>query len=193
LSEVVHGESRLVLALAFAMSYHGDQVREGTKIPYLSHLLGVCALVLEDGGDEDQAVAALLHDVVEDTPASVQDVRATFGNRVAAMVAGCTDSTEEPRRPWRERKERYLRHLSEASPDVLRVSVADKLYNARTILVDRRGVGDAIYDRFTGGKDGVHWYYRQLVDAYDHAPGFESRWIAELRLVVAELTGGRNR
>ena len=178
----------LVSALAFAVHQHGDQVRESTTIPYISHLMGVAALVMEDGGDQEQTVAALLHDVVEDTPATVDDVRARFGDRVAAIVEGCTDSALVPKPPWRERKERYLQHLADAGDDVLRVSISDKLYNARTILVDRREFGDVLYERFRGGKVGVHWYYQQLVNVYDCASGFESRWKPELRRAVDELT-----
>ena len=133
-------------------------------------------------------MAALLHDVVEDTAATVDDIRVRFGDRVAAIVEGCTDSTQVPKPPWRERKEQYLQHLAEAGDDVLRVSISDKLYNARSILVDRREFGDALYERFRGGKAGVHRYYQQLVNVYDRASGFESRWKPELRRVVDELT-----
>jgi (p)ppGpp synthase/HD superfamily hydrolase len=127
------GELILERALSFALVAHGDQRRKGTKIPYVSHLMAVASLVLEDGGAFRDGAAALLHDVVEDTPATVQDLRAPFGDYMARIVEGCSDAVAEPKPPWRERKEAYLATLSSAPPEILRVSVADKLHNARPI------------------------------------------------------------
>ncbi len=134
-------------ALSFAARLHEQQKRKGTDIPYVSHLLAVAAIVLEDGGDEDEAVAALLHDAVEDQggKATLQVIRKRFGDRVAGIVAGYTDSDETPKPPWRERKEKYIAHLRHAPHEVLRVSVADKLHNARAILRDLRKHGERLW------------------------------------------------
>jgi (p)ppGpp synthase/HD superfamily hydrolase len=174
-------------ALQYATRLHARQTRKGTSIPYVSHLMSVCALVLEDGGDEDQAVAALLHDAVEDQGGApvLEDIRRRFGDRVAAIVDGCTDADTVPKPPWRQRKERYLAHLRHASPDVLRVSAADKLHNARAILTDLRRHGDVVWSRFTADRDNVLWYYRSLVSAYKEAGG--SALARDLERVVAEI------
>ncbi len=178
---------RFVDALEFARAAHGDQVRKGTRIPYLSHLLGVASLVLDAGGVEDLAIAGLLHDTVEDTNITVEDVAEAFGERVAAIVAACSDTQERPKPPWRERKERYLAHLDspETSTDVLLVSVADKLHNARAILADYRAVGNDLWNRFNVGRDGQLWYYRSLVEVFRlRRPGAMAD---ELERVVDEL------
>ncbi len=161
-------------ALVFAVRKHRTQVRKGSEVPYAGHLLGVCSLVIEDGGSEDEAIAALLHDVVEDQGGELvlEEVRAQFDEQVAAIVLACSDTTVDPKPPWRERKEAYLAHLTAASLSTLRVSLADKLYNARAILRDRREVGDAVWDRFNTGRDGQLWYYGALADAFvDLRPG----------------------
>ena len=136
--------TRFVEAVAFAIKAHGDQRRKGGDIPYVAHLLGVSSLVLEAGGDEAMAIAGLLHDTLEDTDTTVDEVEAAFGPRVATIVEACTDAHEQPKPPWRERKERYLSHLRSADTptDALVVSRADKLHNARAILMDFREVGD---------------------------------------------------
>jgi GTP pyrophosphokinase len=174
-------------ALAYAARLHACQVRKGTRIPYVAHLLSVSALVLEDGGDEDQAIAALLHDAVEDQGGrpQLQQIRRRFGERVAAIVEGCTDADEIPKPPWRARKEAYLAHLRTADPAVRRVSVADKLHNARAILADYRLVGDALWERFSGGRYGVLWYYRALADI--HLDVTAGPLADELGRVVAEM------
>ena len=138
--------TRFVEALAFAIEAHGDQRRKGGEIPYVAHLLGASSLVLEAGGDEDMAIAGLLHDTIEDTDTTAGEIEARFGPRVAAIVEACTDSHEQPKPPWRERKERYLAHLRSAQTptEVLVVSRADKLHNARAILMDYRDVGDEL-------------------------------------------------
>ena len=125
-------------ALDFAVRAHGDQVRKGTTIPYVSHLLGVAGLVLEGGGDEDLAIAGLLHDVLEDTSATAVQVEKAFGPRVAAVVEACSDTQAKPKPPALERKKHYLEHLKDADADTLLVSLSDKLHNVRTLLLDFR-------------------------------------------------------
>ena len=151
-------------ALAYASRLHRDQRRKGTDIPYISHLMSVAALVLEHGGDEDQAIAALLHDAVEDQGGEpiLEEIRLRYGDGVAKIVADCSDAWEEPKPPWRERKEAYLAKLPEKDAASLLVSLADKTHNARAILNDLRQIGDDIWDRFNGGKDGTIWYYEAL-------------------------------
>jgi (p)ppGpp synthase/HD superfamily hydrolase len=159
---------RFQKALKMAFYLHQLDVRKGTDIPYVSHLLAVASLVLEDGGDEDEAISALLHDAVEDHGGlpRLELIQTEFGNRVADIVKACSDSdTEDPSRkpPWRDRKEAYLLRLSqETSPGVLRVSAADKLHNARCILVDYRRCGDSLWNRFNAPKAAQAWYYLGL-------------------------------
>lgn len=161
-------KSRFDRALRYASDVHRTQIREGSNVPYVAHLLGVAALVLEEGGDEDQAIAALLHDAVEDQGGRrrLADIRRRFGKRVARIVEACSDSDTIPKPPWRERKERYLARIRHEPADVRRVSLADKLYNARSILTDYRRVREKIWKRFTGRKAGTLWYYRELVKAF---------------------------
>jgi (p)ppGpp synthase/HD superfamily hydrolase len=166
--------ARFADAVAFAMTAHGDQTRKGTDVPYLSHLLAVASLVLEAGGDEDMAIAGLLHDTIEDTAVTSADIESRFGSRVASIVEGCTDTDETPKPPWRPRKERYLAHLrSPATPaEVLVVSRADKLHNARTMLVDYRALGDGFWSRFNAGVEDQRWYLSSLVDIFtERLPG----------------------
>lgn len=179
--------SRFEQALVFALRLHARQVRKGTRIPYVSHLLAVASLVLEDGGDEDEAVAALLHDAVEDQGgrATLEDIRRIFGQRVAGIVAACSDTDAQPKPPWRERKERYLEHLRHAPPEVRRVSAADKVHNARSILRDVRADGEAIWDRFSARKDGTLWYYRSLAVVFAETGG--GYLVDELRRVVDDI------
>ena len=179
--------SRFEGAVILATRLHANQVRKGTRIPYIAHLLAVTALVLEDGGDEDQAIAALLHDAVEDQGGieTLDEIREHFGVRVARIVEGCSDSIESPKPPWRERKVNYMRHLREANIDILRVSLADKLHNACSILRDLQQNGDVIWDRFKGGKDGTLWYYRSLVAIF-HENDF-SPMVAELKRVFKRI------
>jgi (p)ppGpp synthase/HD superfamily hydrolase len=151
--------TRFEAALTYAAHLHRDQTRKGTDIPYVGHLLGVASLVIEDGGSEDEAIAGLLHDAVEDQGGAprLEDIRTRFGEGVAAIVAGCTDAHTIPKLPWRQRKEAYLAHLREATADVLRVSAADNLYNARAILEDYRALGEALWPRFSEGRDEILW------------------------------------
>ena len=132
---------RFVKALAFATERHGEQRRKGTEVPYVSHLLGTCALVLEAGGDEDEAIAALLHDTLEDQVATFDEVADVFGERVAGIVRECSDSEEDPKPSWKERKAAYLEALPHHSRSAILVSNADKLHNLRTIVADYRQIG----------------------------------------------------
>ena len=162
---------RLDRAFTYAREHHANDIRKGTAIPYLSHLLGVCSLVLDMEGSEDEAIAALLHDVIEDgggVDAEVR-IRADFGDDVARIVRACSDTDEEPKPPWRPRKEAYVAAIAHKQPDELRVSLADKLHNARAILLDYRTEGDVLWERFSAGRNEQLWYYRAL------ASGLEAR------------------
>lgn len=155
-------------ALTYARTHHANDVRKGTQIPYLSHLLAVSSLVLDMEGSEDEAIAALLHDVVEDGggPEALAVIRADFGEDVARIVDACSDTDEEPKPPWRARKEAYLAEIPHKRPDELRVSLADKLHNSRAILLDLRTVGDELWTRFSAPVDQQLWYYGSLADAF---------------------------
>ena len=183
--------NRFQEALLYATQLHALQVRKGSGVPYVAHLLGVASLVLEYGGNEDQAIAALLHDAIEDQGgASTRDeIFRRFGETVTAIVEGCTDTDQTPKPPWRERKEAYLAHLPQASAAVRLVSAADKLYNARSILQDYRTQGDEVWQRFKGGKDGSLWYYRSLVETFQNieSPPNLQALIAEFARVVEQL------
>lgn len=159
-------------ALAFAARLHSGQPRKGTAIPYVSHLMAVAALVLEDGGDEEETIAALLHDSIEDQgwkyPGGSEALRAAiarkFGARVTEIVEACTDADTKDKPLWRERKERHLAHLQLASASVLRITCADKLHNVQTVLTDYRAIGEDLWARFNGGREGTLWYYRQVAN-----------------------------
>ena len=174
-------------ALDYAARLHGDQSRKGTRVPYITHLLAVAAIVGENGGTEDEVVAALLHDAPEDRrgEARLRDIRLRFGHAVAEIVAGCTDTYEDPKPPWRERKERHLAHLAGASDSVRLVSAADKLHNARSVLSDYRAVGDVLWDRFNGGREGTLWFYRAVVDTLRVEQNDPT--VEEIGRVVSEL------
>jgi (p)ppGpp synthase/HD superfamily hydrolase len=178
---------RFLRAFVFAAEKHAGQTRKASTIPYIAHLMGVASLVLEFGGDEDMAIAALLHDVVEDCGGKpmLKEVRRRFGSRVAKIVEGCTDSDTDPKPPWRERKETYIRHLKTADAETRLVSAADKLNNVRSILSDHREVGESVWSRFQGGRDGTLWYYRALLDEF--LRGKPNRLIRELELAIREL------
>jgi (p)ppGpp synthase/HD superfamily hydrolase len=179
--------SRFTDALIFATNLHSKQVRRGSNVPYISHLLGVCSLVIEYGGNEDEAIAALLHDAIEDQGGAKirEEIRTLFGDLVTSIVDGCTDSDVTPKPPWKERKLAYLEHLKTASPSVKLVSAADKLYNANSIIKDYRLIGDKLWSRFHGQKDGTLWYYRSLADTF--LIGEITPLITELNRVVSEL------
>jgi (p)ppGpp synthase/HD superfamily hydrolase len=174
-------------ALVYAAQLHNWQLRKGTNIPYIAHLLAVTAIVLENGGDEEMAIAALLHDAVEDQGGrkTLDEIRRRYGDRVAKLVEGCTDSITYPKPPWQARKQAYLEHLRQAPADVRLISLADKLHNARSILFDLRQDGDAIWERFNGGKSGSLWYYRSLLDVFKELePG---ALVDEFERVVNEI------
>jgi (p)ppGpp synthase/HD superfamily hydrolase len=172
-------------ALPYAARLHRDQVRKGTSTPYIAHLLAVASIVGENGGTEDEVVAALLHDAPEDQggEARLREIQAQYGDRVAEIVDGCTDTYATPKPPWRERKERYLAHLASASGSVRLVSSADKLHNARTVLSDYRLLGEDLWTRFNGGREGTLWYYRAVVDTLRG----DGPIVDELDRVVTEL------
>ena len=174
-------------ALVLAHQLHVKQKRKGTSIPYVGHLLAVASLVIENGGTEDEAIAALLHDAIEDAGGDRirRVIREQFGENVLAIVEGCTDTDETPRPPWRKRKEDYISHVRHATPSVRLVSMADKVHNARSILQDYRTYGDDVWRRFNGGKDGSLWYYRSLVEAFREAG--TSPLLKELDRVVSTL------
>jgi (p)ppGpp synthase/HD superfamily hydrolase len=180
-------------ALVFAAQVHAGDVRKGTGVPYIAHPLAVCALVLLDGGNEDEAVAALLHDTLEDHPdlAPAEVIAGRFGAGVLRIVQECSDTGDDytggPKAPWDRRKRDYLDHLSHASPGALRVSLADKVDNAHAILNDYREVGDELWKRFNAGKDGQLWYFGKLVKRFRKA-GAKGFLYEELRRTVAELT-----
>ncbi|MBM3143906.1 MAG: HD domain-containing protein [Chloroflexi bacterium] len=179
--------SRFEGALIYASRLHARQTRKKTDTPYIAHLLGVTALVLESGGSEDEAIAALLHDAVEDQGGrkTLQEIRQRFGNKAADIVAGCTDTFVFPKPPWRGRKEAYIAHLHGASPEIRRVSLADKLHNARSILRDLRMDGEIIWEKFNGGKEGTLWYYRSLLDTFKKLD--DNFLVGELERVVLEI------
>jgi GTP pyrophosphokinase len=158
-------------AFLWAHELHGSQGRKGTSRPYIGHLMSVCSIVLSYGGDEEQAIAALLHDAAEDCGGHkiLAEINTRLGPRVAAIVEGCTDTFDSPKPAWRMRKESYIAHVVHATPDVLLVSAADKLSNVREITQDYRIVGEEVWDRFSGGREGTLWYYRALVSAFQQA------------------------
>lgn len=157
---------RLPAALAMAAELHAAQSRKGSRVPYVAHLLAVTSLVLEHGGDEDEAIAAALHDAVEDQggAATRAEILRRFGERVTAIVDGCTDTDQTPKPPWQQRKEAYLAALETADRSVLLVSAADKVHNLQSIVSDYRQLGEALWDRFSGGRSGTLWYFRTVTD-----------------------------
>ncbi|MGL5079852.1 MAG: HD domain-containing protein [Microcoleaceae cyanobacterium] len=179
--------ARFTEALNYAVQLHGNQERKGSGVPYVAHLLGVASLALEYGATEDEAIAALLHDAIEDQGglATRDEIFRRFGAEVTQIVEGCTDTDTVPKPPWRERKEAYIAHIATASEAVRLVSAADKLYNAIAILRDYRQVGEALWARFTAEKTGTLWYYRSLVGAFQQAGS--NPIVEELDRVVSEL------
>jgi GTP pyrophosphokinase len=176
-------------ALGYAMELHGTQVRKGTTIPYLAHLLAVASLVIEHGSTEDEAIAALLHDAIEDQGGAPtrEEIRRRFGDPVVAIVDGCTDAEVVPKPPWRQRKEAYIAHLQQAPPAVQLVSIADKLHNARAILADYRTLGETLWARFNGGREGTLWYYRTLLQVFREVGTAPAAFIDELDRVLGQL------
>ncbi len=179
--------ARFTSALAYAAQLHGTQARKGGDVPYVSHLLAVAGLVIEHGANEDEVIAALLHDAIEDQGGAPtrEAIRARFGDRVVAIVDGCTDTEDTPKPPWRDRKEAYLDHLRTAEPSVRLVSAADKLHNARMLLADFRSAGDALWGRFNAGQAEILWFYREVVSILGDRGG--SALVEELGRTVSDL------
>ena len=183
-------------ALVFASELHRQQRRKGSEVPYVAHLLAVAAIVMEHGGDEDEAVAALLHDAIEDQGGreTRDEIRRRFGERVTTIVEACTDSWTVPKPPWESRKRAYLERLATGSASARLVSAADRLHNARSVLGDYRSVGEQLWQRFEGRREGTLWYYRSVVDAL--ARSGRTPLVDELERVVSEierLAGARDR
>ncbi len=178
---------KFVAALCYAAEVHAKQFRKRTGRPYIGHLLGVTSVTTEYGGDEEMAIAALLHDAVEDQGGlpRLRAIRRKFGKRVARIVDGCTDSYTQPKRPWLERKRAYIARLEKESAEVRLVSAADKLCNVRETLHDVRVQGENVFERFDGQKEGTLWYYRELVRVFRKAG--ENPLIEELDRAVTEL------
>jgi (p)ppGpp synthase/HD superfamily hydrolase len=181
--------NRFVEALGYAAELHLQQRRKGKGQPYVGHLLGVAAIVIQHGGGEDEVIAALLHDAVEDQGGlpRLDEIREKFGERIARIVDGCTDSYEVSgeKREWGERKRAYIEKVAGAPEDIRLVSAADKLANAREVLADFRVEGDAVFNRFQGRKQGTLWYYRALVNVFRKAGA--GPLVEELDRVVTEL------
>jgi (p)ppGpp synthase/HD superfamily hydrolase len=178
---------RFSAALAFAAELHGSQTRKGSGTPYIAHLLAVSALVLEHGGNEDEAIAALLHDAVEDQGGlpTLERIRERFGPAVADVVESCSDAVIQPKPPWRQRKEAYVAHLPQAPASVRLVSAADKLHNARALVADYRSHGEALWEWFTASREDTLWYYRAVVTALQEAGS--SPLVEELARTVGQL------
>jgi GTP pyrophosphokinase len=180
-------------ALAYAARLHAGQVRKGSETPYIAHLLAVAAIALEHGASEDEAIAALLHDAVEDQGGrpTLERIRRRFGDEVATIVDGCTDTDEMHKPSWRPRKERYIAHLRQAPYAVRLVAAADKLHNAHSVLAEYRILGEELWTKFTGGREGTLWFYPAVAAALQAArqPGEDQldALIAELARVVAAL------
>jgi (p)ppGpp synthase/HD superfamily hydrolase len=179
---------RFSQALVYAADAHKDQTRKGTIVPYVAHVLAVASFALENGASEDEAIAALLHDTVEDSggEARLHEVQERFGPTVAEIVLGCTDTMETPKPPWRERKETWLHALDGASPSVLLVAACDKLHNIRSLLVSVRNDGEAAWARFKGGKEGTLWYYRAALATLKRC-GVSPRLAHEIEISLEEL------
>ena len=171
-------------AFRYAHEVHATQARKGTDAPYISHLMGVSSIVIDDGGTEEEAIAALLHDAAEDHGGRTRlaDIQQRFGQAVAKIVEDCTDSWDEPKRPWAERKRAYVQHARTLPASSLRVSAADKVHNAYAILRDLRNIGEAVWNRFNATPDDVMAYYEGLVRAYREAGG--GRLVDELDRIV---------
>src|SRR5213082_698835 len=175
-------------AVIYATRIHGGQLRKKTRIPYIAHILGVCAIAMEYGANETEAIAALLHDTVEDCGGAerLRDIREEFGDDGAKIVDGCTDTYEKRKPPWLESKRAYIDHLKNSDGSTRLVSASDKLHNTRAILAELRRHGLEVFERFSGKKDGTVWYYRTLVTAF-RQHGDHSDLIDEFDRVVSEI------
>ncbi len=184
---------RFTRAVELALELHRDQKRKLSDTPFAAHLLRVAGLVLEHGADEDTAIAAVLHDAIEDQGGSKtrELIRGRFGDHVAGLVDECSDTDQMPKPPWRDRKEHYLAHLATASPSARLISAADKLDNIRSFLMSYRQWGESVWEHFRGGREGTLWYYRSVRDTLQKSgPGALidelSRAVAEFEQVVGE-------
>ncbi len=162
---------KFATALVYATRLHATQTRKISGVPYISHLLSVAALVLEAGGNEQEAIAALLHDTIEDQGGNQTrgEIREIFGDGVVEIIDGCTECDTLPKPPWKERKLKYLENIRHGSPSVRLISIADKLHNARSLLADARQyqtTQKSIWSEFKAGKEGTLWFYRELLQIY---------------------------
>jgi len=182
--------ARLAEAAGYAVELHARQARKGTTIPYVTHLFAVCSLALEDGGDEDEAIAGLLHDAAEDQggQATLDEIGRRFGPVVAMLVDGLTDTVEDPKPAWRPRKESYMKRLAAEPESVMRVSIADKLHNIRSIAIDVEKSGEAAWDRFNAGRDGQAWLHRSFLAIFETSLS-GSRNLPEYRRLVQAMFG----
>jgi (p)ppGpp synthase/HD superfamily hydrolase len=179
---------RIQQASTLALSLHARQTRKGSTVPYAAHLWQVAGLVAEMGGSEDEIIAALLHDAVEDQGglATLEKIRQAFGDVVAQIVLECSDSHEEESKlPWRTRKEEHLNSLADASPMTLRIMLADKIQNARSIVMERDRLGDSAFEKFNGKRDGTLWYYDRAILLFDRR--CPSHWTRELARLIERM------
>ena len=193
-------QPRSVEAFAYAEKWHRDQVRKGAEddgvdIPYMAHILGVTSLVMSAGGDEDEVIAALLHDVPEDHGGQprLDEIRAQFGDRVAGIVEGLSDhlGPQGEKGDWRARKEAYIAHVRAADRSTQIVCAADKLHNLTATLTDLERVGDRVWNRFNTGREGQQWYYEAVCSALEDGPASDCVLVGQLRGQVDLLSQGR--
>jgi len=181
---------RLAEAFAMALELHGGQTRKGSDAPYLTHVMAVAAMVGEYGGNEDQVIAALLHDAVEDQggQSTLERIRAAFGDTVAAYVLACSDSvtpSESDKAPWRARKEAHIAKVAALPPEVKLILTADKIHNGRSVMAAHGDCGAAVWNRFKGGREGTIWYYRAMREALGQ--GWDHPLLYELDELIARL------
>jgi (p)ppGpp synthase/HD superfamily hydrolase len=182
----------LYTALVKAFKLHGQDARKKSNVPYMAHLLSVCALVQLDGGSEEESIAALLHDALEDKAEEIsrEEIKQQFGGNVLKIIEISSDTARDyaggEKPPWKERKEAYIKHIYETDPSLLRVTVADKIDNARAILADHQRLGDEVWERFNAGKKEQLWYYESCINAFD-TTGFKGPLLEELRILVNQL------
>jgi (p)ppGpp synthase/HD superfamily hydrolase len=192
----VYLTDRFFAAMSYASEAHKEQVRKSTDIAYISHPFGVASLVIEAGGDEDQAIAGLLHDVAEDCGGEprLTEIAEKFGDRVAHIVRGCSDSLvveEDKKAPWRDRKEAHIEHLRSSNSDVLLVTAADKTHNARAISTDIQSIGNKVWDRFNSDQEQILWYYKSVYEVLSDG-GVTSTLLNPLKTAIGimEKSGG---
>lgn len=183
---------RYIDALGWSAELHASQVRKGSGVPYVVHLLNVSSLIWLNGGDEDQAIAGLLHDAVEDQGGqpTLDLIRERYGDRIATIVDACTDADVIPKPPWTERKRAHLAHVADMPEDALLVTAADKFDNITSVLIDFDALGDAIWDRFKGERDGTVWYYQQMSTALSDRLDIQlTRRLADAVIRLGEKAG----